>query len=279
MISALYLVATPIGNLDDITIRAIEILKNVDLIACEDTRHTGGLLAHYGIKKKLSSLHQHNEKSKSNSLIKKIHGGESIAYVSDAGTPAISDPGAYLVNAALDEKIKVIPIPGPSSIITAFSVSGIQSTHFQFHGFLPNTDNKCKKVLHETSTKDCPTIFLVSPHKIVKTLEMLEEIYGGSHEVFIARELTKIFETLYKDTLSDILIKFKSNANNQKGEFVLVIEPKHNLNDSEEDLIIKEALTIMMKQLPLKQSVDLTTAIFKKHKNEVYNLALELKND
>jgi len=279
MISALYLVATPIGNLDDITIRAVEVLKNVDLIACEDTRHTAGLLSHFGINKKLTSLHQHNEKSKSNSLIEKIQEGKSIAYVSDAGTPAISDPGAYLVNAALGEKIKVVPIPGPSSIITAFSVSGIQSTHFQFHGFLPNTDNKCKKLLHETSTKDYPTIFLIPPHKILKTLEMLIEIYGESHEVFIARELTKIFETLYKDQLSDILIKFKSNANNQKGEFVLVIEPKHNLNVIKGDLIIKDALTILMKQLPLKQSVELTTAIFKKHKNEVYNLALELKND
>jgi len=279
MISALYLVATPIGNLDDITIRAVEVLKNVDLIACEDTRHTAGLLSHFGINKKLTSLHQHNEKSKSNSLIEKIQEGKSIAYVSDAGTPAISDPGAYLVNAALGEKIKVVPIPGPSSIITAFSVSGIQSTHFQFHGFLPNTYNKCKKLLHETSTKDYPTIFLIPPHKILKTLEMLIEIYGESHEVFIARELTKIFETLYKDQLSDILIKFKSNANNQKGEFVLVIEPKHNLNVIKGDLIIKDALTILMKQLPLKQSVELTTAIFKKHKNEVYNLALELKND
>ena len=279
MIPSLYLVATPIGNLDDITLRAIEILKNVDLIACEDTRHTAGLLSHYGIKKKLTSLHQHNEKSKSNLLIEKIFEGKSIAYVSDAGTPAISDPGAFLVNAALDKKIKVIPIPGPSSITTAFSVSGMKSTHFQFHGFLPNTNSKCKKILNEISVKDCPTIFLVSPHRVLKTLEILEEIYDESHEVFIGRELTKIFETLYKDKLSNILDEFRSDLNNQKGEFVFIVEPKNISNGSEENLMIKDALIKMMKQLPLKQSVELTSSIFKKNKNEVYNLALELKND
>ena len=279
MISALYIVATPIGNLDDITIRAIEILKNVDLIACEDTRHTAGLLSHYGIKKKLTSLHQHNEKSKSNSLIDKIHEGKSIAYVSDAGTPAISDPGAYLVNASLGQKIKVIPVPGPSSIITAFSVSGIKSTHFQFYGFLTNTNNKCRKILNEMSMKDSPTIFLVSPHRVIKTLEILEEIYGGAHKIFIGRELTKIFENLYKNSVSNILDKFKSDSNNQKGEFVFIVEPKNTLNESEESLIVKDALIAMMEQLPLKQSVELTSAIFKKNKNEVYNLALELKND
>jgi len=149
MNSALYIVGTPIGNLDDITSRAIEILNSVDLIACEDTRHSKHLLSKFSINKKLISLHQHNEEGKSSFLIKEIQNGKKIAYISDAGTPGISDPGAYLVKKALEAKIKVVPIPGASSITAAFSVAGITSTQFKFYGFLPNTDSRSKKVIKQ----------------------------------------------------------------------------------------------------------------------------------
>ena len=165
MISALYLVATPIGNLEDITYRAISILKEVDMIACEDTRNTSKLLSHFGFKKKLISFHQHNEKNKTNYLLNEISNGKSIAYVSDAGTPAISDPGAFLVKKALSLKIKVSPIPGPSSVITAFSVAGLDSTRFQFYGFLPNSSSKAKKALNEIARQNIPVIIGV-PHII-----------------------------------------------------------------------------------------------------------------
>ncbi|MGE4597339.1 MAG: 16S rRNA (cytidine(1402)-2'-O)-methyltransferase [Methylophilaceae bacterium] len=277
MIPALYLVATPIGNLEDITYRAIGVLKNVDLIACEDTRHTSHLLSHFGIKKKLTSLHQHNEKYKTDKLLKELEGGVSIAYVSDAGTPAISDPGAHLVNKALKQGFKVIPVPGASSVISAFSVSGVESTQFEFHGFLPNSESKSKKLLNEMSLKRIPAIFFVSPHRILKTIEILEVIYGSSHEVFIARELTKIYETLYKDELQNILKQFRQDKDNLKGEFVVIVEPMLMSDKDFEGLPLKEALKVMMKELTLNQSVKLATTIFKKSKKDVYNLALELK--
>ena len=224
MSSTLYIVGTPIGNLDDISSRAIKILNCVDLIACEDTRHSKHLLSKYSINKKLVSLHQHNEEKKSSFLIKEIQSGKTVAYISDAGTPGISDPGAYLVNKALEAKIKVIPIPGASSITTAFSVAGVISTQFNFYGFLPNTDSKSRNVIKQFYESQYTSIFFVSPHRILKTLEILEEIYGLEQRIFVGRELTKLYETIYKENLNDLLIKFRKEKHNLKGEFVIIIE-------------------------------------------------------
>ena len=179
MSSTLYIVGTPIGNLDDISSRALKILNSVDVIACEDTRHSKHLLSKFSINKKLFSLHQHNEEKKTSLLIKEILGGKAIAYISDAGTPGISDPGAYLVKKALESKIKVVPIPGASSITTAFSAAGIGATQFNFYGFLPNTDTKSRKVIKQFQESQFTSVFFVSPHRILKTLELLEEIYGS----------------------------------------------------------------------------------------------------
>jgi len=273
----LYLVATPIGNLEDITLRAIEILKKVDLIACEDTRTTNRLLAHYGIKKKLISIHQHNEKNKSEFLINELSNGKSIAYTSDAGTPAISDPGAFLVKQALKFGIKVSPIPGPSSPITAFSASGIESTQFQFYGFLPNASSKSKKLLQKVYGQTLPTIFFESPHRVLKTLSLVQNIFGPKHEIFIARELTKIYETIYKDEVMAIIERLESHPEEQKGEFVIILTPPIKEIENNETMHINEALKLMMRELPLNQSVKLIASIFKKNKKEVYNQALELK--
>jgi len=266
MKTCLYLVATPIGNLEDITLRAIEILKKVDLVACEDTRTTNRLLTHYGIKKKLISIHQHNEKNKT-----------SIAYASDAGTPAISDPGAFLVNQALKLGIKVSPIPGSSSLVAAFSISGIESTQFQFYGFLPNTAGKSRKLLQQIYDQTLPTIIFESPHRILKTLSLVRDIFSPIHEIFIARELTKIYETIYKDKVVSIIERLESHPEEQKGEFVIILSPPAKEILHSETLLINEALKIMLKELPLNQSVKLISSIFKKNKKEVYNQALELK--
>ena len=279
MKTCLYLVATPIGNLEDITLRALEVLKKVDLVACEDTRTTNRLLSHYGIKKKLISIHQHNEKNKTEILMNDLLNGKSIAYVSDAGTPAISDPGAFLVNQALKFGFKVSPIPGPSSLVAAFSASGIVSTQFQFYGFLPNASSKAKKLLKTIYNQPLPTIFFESPHRILKTLSLVREIFGPNHEIFVARELTKIYETIYKDNVLSIIDRLESYPKEQKGEFVIILTSPVKKVEENDVLPINEALTLLLKELPLKQSVKLISSIFKKNKKEVYNQALELKND
>tara|TARA_B100001173_G_scaffold65980_1_gene55830 strand:+ start:210 stop:1046 length:837 start_codon:yes stop_codon:yes gene_type:complete len=277
METCLYLVATPIGNLDDITFRAVEILKKVDIVACEDTRKTSTLLSHFKIKKKLVSLHQHNEKNKTDFLINQLLNGNSIAFVSDAGTPAISDPGAFLVKQALEQKIKVSPIPGPSSITSAFSVSGIQTTQFKFYGFLPNTSGKCKKVLEEIYNQNLPTIIFESPHRILKTLFLIKNIFGSSYKLFIARELTKVYETIYKDNIVSIIERLESHPEEQKGEFVIIFNGKIREIQNFKTLSLNEALEVMIKELPLNQAVKLISKIYKKNKKEVYNQALELK--
>ena len=277
MKTCLYLVATPIGNLEDITLRAIEILKKVDIVACEDTRKTNRLLTHFSINKKLVSLHQYSEKNKTDFLINELSNGKSVAFTSDAGTPAISDPGAFLVAQALKLGIKVSPIPGPSSLTTAFSVSGIQTTQFKFYGFLPNTSGKCKKVLEQIYNQDLPTIIFESPHRILKTLFLVQDIFGPTYELFIARELTKIYETIYKDKVTSIIERLENYPEEQKGEFVIIFSGESSQIENIKTLSINEALELMMKELPLNQSVKLISTIFKKNKKEVYNQALELK--
>ena len=277
METCLYLIATPIGNLEDITLRALEVLKKVDLVACEDTRTTSRLLTHYGIKKKLISIHQHNEKNKTEFLMNELLNGQSIAYASDAGTPAISDPGAFLVNQALKLGIKVSPIPGPSSLVTAFSVSGIESTQFQFYGFFPNGPSKVKNLLKIIYSQPLPTILFESPHRILKTLSLVRDIFGPEHEIFVARELTKIYETIYKDNILSVIGRLERYPKEQKGEFVIILTPPIKEIENNETIPINEALKLMMKELPLNQSVKLISSIFKKNRKEVYNQALELK--
>ena len=233
MKATLYLIATPIGNLQDISFRAIDILKNVDLIACEDTRHTGQLLANYSIKKKVTSLHQHNEKDKTKSILEIIKNGGSVAYVSDAGTPAISDPGAFLVNQAHLDNLHITPIPGPSALTTAFSAAGISSNQFQFVGFLPSSLSKCKQALRDIFAMNMTTILYESPRRVIKTLTAIVDIFGPEQEVVIGRELTKLFETIYKDKAILLLNRISQNPNDQKGEFVIILsrtEKSHQLN-------------------------------------------------
>ena len=276
---ALYIVATPIGNREDISLRAIDVLKKVDIIACENTRHSLQLLSVLGIKKKLITLHQHNEKEKARLIANLIEGNKSVAYISDAGTPAISDPGAILVDYMHNSNINVLPIPGPSALIAAFSVTGFQSTHFQFYGFLPNTNGKCRKSLNIIYNSNMATILYESPHRIIKTLKHICEVFGEDQLVFIARELTKIFETSYRGKVGELIHKIHENKYNQKGEFVIVLSASNKKNENEDLKPLKEALKEVLNDISLKQSVNVISYIYNKNKKEIYKLALELKKN
>jgi len=277
--SALYIVATPIGNLRDITLRALETLKNVDIVACEDTRNTQALLNHFQITKKLISLHQHNENQKKDLILSYVKDGKSVAYVSDAGTPCISDPGVLLVNSFYENNLKVIPIPGVSALTTAFSVSGILDNQFKFFGFLSNQKKKLKEELQVIYDNNNLVILYESPHRIIELLENIKVIFGSNHQIVIARELTKIFETIKRDTVEKIMSYLNENSNHKKGEFVVIISPSGVMPQNVEENDLKNALLITQDYLPTSQSVKLISALFKKNKKEVYNLAIKKKND
>lgn len=226
-IGILYIVATPIGNLEDITFRAVRILKEVDLILCEDTRTTGKLLSKYEIKNKTTSYHAHSTKNKEDAFIKLLAEGKNLALVSDAGTPCISDPGILLVKEIykeFGENAKVIPIPGPSALISALSASGISVADFVFFGFLPHKKGR-EKLFNEIKNQERPVVFYESSHRIIKTLESLDT-FCKDRKVVIARELTKIYEEFLSGTPKELLQTLKSDTNKQKGEFVVIVDSK-----------------------------------------------------
>ncbi len=272
MEAALYIVATPIGNLGDISERAIEILKQVDLIAAEDTRHSKTLLERFGIKTKICAYHEHNEEKVTSQLIQQLQNGESIALISDAGTPLINDPGYKLVVAAHDNNIQVVPIPGPSAIITALSVSGLPTNKFAFEGYLPAKSEARKKCLQELMSESRTLVFYEAPHRIVESIKIMQEIFGAERRITIARELTKQFEQIVRDNLSVINEKLESEEIKIKGEFVVIIEGEHETSVTD-----KEALRInqiLSEKLSPKDAAKLTAKITGKKKNEVYQLAL-----
>ena len=227
----LYLVATPIGNLEDITLRAINVLKNVDLIAAEDTRHTLKLLNHLEISKPMISCHRHNENEKLNKIIEKLKEGKNIAIVSDAGTPGISDPGEEVVKEAIKENIQIIPIPGACAAINALIVSGIDTKEFYFLGFLPLNKKLRKEKLNEIKNINKTIILYEAPHKILNTINDLENILENRQVVF-AREITKIHEEFIRGTIREI----KEKIENPKGEFVIIIEGNKNVENIENKL-------------------------------------------
>jgi len=221
MPSTLYLVATPIGNLADITYRAIQILKDVDLIACEDTRHTRKLLQHYDINTKLISYHDHNEQQRANELVERLKQGDDIAVVSDAGTPAVSDPGFRLVRAAIDNAIPVVPVPGPSALISALISAGLPTDQFYFAGFLPARSGARQSRLNELKTIPATLVFYEAPHRLLATLKDALQVLG-EREAVVARELTKLHEELHRGRLSDLVAHYSDE--NPRGEIVLLID-------------------------------------------------------
>ncbi len=231
MAGTLYLVSTPIGNLEDITHRAVRILGEVDLIACEDTRHTKKLLNHYGIKTKTVSYHEHNERSRAEELLEQLRAGRSIAIVTDAGTPGISDPGFRLARLAIDNLIRVEPVPGPSALIAALVASGLPSDEFFFGGFLPARSGARRTKLNELRGIAATLVFYEAPHRIAETLKDAREIFG-EREAVVARELTKLHEEVVRGKLSELVTHFSAKAN-ARGEMVLIIDWQNSATDGE----------------------------------------------
>lgn len=273
----LYVVATPIGNLGDITLRAVETLKDVDAIAAEDTRHSSGLLAHFGISKKLIAVHEHNEHHAAEKLIIQLKNGENIALVTDAGTPGISDPGAVVVNLVRKSGIKVVPIPGVSAVITALSAGGIAQDGFYFHGFLPASGAARRKVLESLKSQTVTLVLYEAPHRILECVEDIAKVLGDAREITFARELTKTFETIYTCPVSQAGTWLQTDANQQRGEFVLLIEAAPVLPTKEISDEAQRVIKCLLAELPLKQAVSLATDITQLKKNDLYEFALKLK--
>jgi 16S rRNA (cytidine1402-2'-O)-methyltransferase len=277
----LYVVATPIGNLADLSFRAVATLKQVDLIAAEDTRHVGMLLQHYGITNKLTSLHQHNEDKASLVLLEKLRSGLSIALVSDAGTPLLSDPGMPLVKLVKDAGLDVVPIPGACALIAALSAAGLPVTQFSFLGFLPRTSSARKNLFSEKLTLETTWIFYESSHRILASLQDMAEILPLNRQIVIAREITKLHETIVKTSLADALALVASNDNMRKGEFVVIVDGAEAINKSEQLLTDEQerVLRLLLQQCSTKTAVTLAVDITGAKKKLLYQAALAIAGD
>lgn len=277
MESAIYIVATPIGNLSDITIRALEVLAGVDLIAAEDTRHTKRLLDHHGIRAKLISYHEHNESEKALSIVEEVKNGKSVALVSDAGTPLISDPGHALVGLAKSANVKVVPVPGPSALIAALSASGIPCGRFIYEGFLPVKQQARETFLERFRYEDRTVVFYESPHRVVDTLEMLARLFPDRVMV-IARELTKRFETITRGKVKELMQWTIAEEDQKRGEFVLILAGADTLEKSADFASQDKLLQKLLKHLPPKKAVQIVAEVYSGDKKELYERAIELKN-
>ncbi len=270
----LYIVATPIGNLADISHRALSILADVSVVYAEDTRHSRKLLNAHGIEAKLVSLHEHNEKDRVQEVLNVLQSGDDAALVSDAGTPLINDPGYKLVEKCHEVGIDVSPIPGPSAIISALSVSGIASDSFIYLGFPPAKQVSRQRWLSGHAQESKTMVFYESKHRIISSLEDMVNIFDGNRLVTVARELTKRYETINRGTLSTILEWIKSDENNRKGEFVIVVAGSNRiLQESGQSL---ELLKLLLPEVPLKKAVEITVKTFGEKKNSIYKLALTM---
>jgi 16S rRNA (cytidine1402-2'-O)-methyltransferase len=276
----LYVVATPIGNLSDISFRAVALLKEVDLIAAEDTRHVKMLLQHYGINNKLISLHQHNEDKASAMLLEKLQSGESIALVSDAGTPLLSDPGMPLVKMVKDAGLDVVPIPGACALIAALSAAGLPVTRFCFDGFAPRTSSARKAYFQERLWHPSTWVFYESSHRILASLQDMAEIIPLDRQVVIARELTKVHETIVKTSLGDALELVEQNDNMRKGEFVVIVDGA--TVDKKEQIITdeqKRILSALLRECSIKSAVAMAVEITGAKKKSLYQAALDMQKE
>ena len=276
-IACLYIVATPIGNLADMSQRAIEILQSVDVIAAEDTRHSGFLLQHFAIKTPSVSLHDHNEQQRSETLLTRLQQGESIALISDAGTPLISDPGYKLVSLVREHGIPVIPIPGSCAVIAALSASGLPSDRFSFEGFLPSKQGARLQTLEKLAADTRTLIFYDSPRRLQSTLIDMVTIFGEERRVCLARELTKLHETINTKPLAELLDWVSNDPNQQRGECVLLVEGAKQHQDASE-VEVNRVLNLLLKELPVKKAAAITSALLGVSKNNAYDMALKLQH-
>ena len=276
----LYVVATPIGNLADMSFRAVEVLKHVDLIAAEDTRHVKMLLQHYGITNKLVSLHQHNEDKASFVLLEKLRAGQSIALVSDAGTPLLSDPGMPLVKMVKDAGLAVVPIPGACALIAALSAAGLPVTRFTFEGFLPRTSSARKAFFNDRVLSPNTWVFYESSHRILASLQDMAEILPLDRQIVIARELTKLHETIVKTSLGNALELVEQDDNMRKGEFVVIVDGA--VVDKKDQIITAEQeklLRVLLRECSIKTAVAMAVEITGIRKKLLYQAALDMNKE
>lgn len=272
----LYVVATPIGHLGDMTPRAVAVLREVDVIAAEDTRHSAPLLRHFDIATPVLALHEHNEREQSVSLVGRLQRGERAALISDAGTPLLSDPGYHLVRAAHQAGVRVMPVPGACAAIAALSVAGLPTDRFTFEGFLPPKSTARRARLATLQGEPRTLIFYEAPHRIVETLDDMAELFGGAREAVLARELTKMYETLRKAPLAELVAWVRADADQQKGEMVVAVRGAEMQRDAlSEDAA--RVLRLLLAELPLKQAVALAAEISGERRNRLYEYAVALQ--
>jgi len=276
MTGTLFIVATPIGNLNDITFRAVEVLKSVDIVLAEDTRHSKKLLLHLDISKPIRAFHEHNEREKTKAIIGELHSGKSIALISDAGTPLISDPGYFLVAQAKKEGLRVVPIPGASALITALSASGLASDSFTFLGFLPGKQTARVKLLKSLVGRAETSIFYESPKRILATLTDMHAIFGDSREVCLAKELTKTFETIHTDSIPNLIKYLTTDQNHQKGEFVILISANDKIDMTEAEIQLESLLPILCAEMGASKAAKLAAKITGIDKKKCYKKAIDL---
>ena len=277
MSAQLFVVATPIGHLDDITYRAIHVLKSVSIIAAEDTRTSAQLLKHFNISTPLTACHEHNESNKINILIQRLLNGENMALISDAGTPLISDPGFKLVRAAQEHNIRIIPVPGACAAIAALSSVGLPSDRFSFEGFLPSRQSQRLSQLEKLKDETQTLIFYEAPHRILESVKDMAQIFGANRPVGFAREITKTFETIKKMTLAELVQFIEADHNQQKGEIVLVIGGATEEKDLEQEKL-DQLLTRLLQDLSVKAASQLAADLTGIKKKVAYQRALELSN-
>ena len=273
--NVLYVVATPIGNLQDITLRALEVLKQADLIAAEDTRVTGNLLKHFGIAAKLISVREHNEQAGALKIIDALRSGHAVALVTDAGTPAVSDPGARVVAAVRAAGLTVIPIPGANAAVTALSAAGFNTPHFLFYGFLPAKGGERRTALQSLLALPYTLVFYEAPHRVADTIADLVTVFGETREIVFARELTKTFEEIHACPLSEATAWVAADPNRERGEYVLIVSGAPEQEKSAVET--QRVLEVLLSELSVKQAAKLAAQITGEKKNQLYELALKLK--
>ncbi|WP_372964907.1 16S rRNA (cytidine(1402)-2'-O)-methyltransferase [Marinobacter sp.] len=275
----LYVVATPIGNLDDLSERARQVLAKADLVAAEDTRHSGRLLQHLGLSKQMLALHDHNERGRVSQVLEALYRGQSVALVSDAGTPLISDPGYILVREARAAGFKVSPIPGACALVAALSAAGLPTDQFLFSGFLPAKRVGRKTALEGFKQQPATLVFYESPHRIIDFLEDLVEVFGPDRECVLGRELTKAFETFYAGAASEVLAELQADPHGSKGEFVVMVRGAENIPGADASVDADKLLAMLVQELPVKKAARIVADVCGLGKNELYQRALELKGD
>jgi 16S rRNA (cytidine1402-2'-O)-methyltransferase len=276
--ATLYVVATPIGNVTDITLRALHLLALADVVACEDTRKTGALLNRFGMNKQMLAAHQHNEREVADKLVARLQAGERVALVSDAGTPAVSDPGARIVDAVRAAGLRVVPLPGASAAVTALSAAGLVNDRFYFVGFLPAKARQREAELAALARETATLVFYEAPHRIDECVQALAEAFEPTRQVVFARELTKLFEEIHRCPLGEAMAWVKADANRERGEFVVLVEGAQQATDAA-DAEAERILQILLSECSVKQAASLAAQITGLKKNALYERALRMKGE